>query len=317
MLYRIFNFILESNISLPELSAVEKGTPSITFNLSSGTLPSDDNLDWVHHWRLSDGEISISCARRGDDYCLRFPQLADFLIHRRGDRIQCYRWPGEADDSVRHLLLDQVIPRVVAHLGGIVLHASAVQLEGGGVVFLGESGWGKSTLAASFHQNGYQVLTDDCLLVTMVRDQVHCVPGYAGSRLWVDSFEAIMGEQAVFGQVAQYSSKRRLIPDKNKVTVKGEIPVRAIIVLADPQLVQHGEEIRLEPITGQRAVMELVTHSFHLDISDHKKIGQQFGALGHVVTSGVPVYRLWYPRDHTLLPAVHATVVKAIVQGGD
>ena len=45
------------------------------------------------------------------------------------------------------------------------LHATVVVVSGEAVAFLGESGYGKSSLAASFLDSGHQLLTDDLLIL--------------------------------------------------------------------------------------------------------------------------------------------------------
>ena len=49
----------------------------------------------------------------------------------------------------------------------IVLHASAVRVNGKAVLFCGPSGAGKSTLAAALAQRGYPLVTDDFCTLTV------------------------------------------------------------------------------------------------------------------------------------------------------
>ena len=309
-MYRVFDILIESNIPIPELPEIEQGKSSIFFQLSSDSPPDESKLEWYHHWHLPNGEISISCARIEKDYFLRFPELADFRISQNGGQIQCFSLPGVSGESTRHLLIDQVIPRVAAHKGWIVLHASAIEVEGGIIAFLGESGWGKSTLATSFYEQGYPLLTDDCLILKHQAGKIVGIPSYAGSRLWPDSLEAVVNDKSSVHPVAHYSSKKRIIfPDnmKNKVI---QLPITAIFVLASPNESEDPKEITVEHITGAVMIMELVKHSFQLDVTDRDKIKEQFEAVGQVMKKALPIYRLRYPRDHALLYDVRKIVQK-------
>ena len=165
-MYRIFNVLIESNIPLPELPEIQAGTPSFFFVLQAPSSEAGLQPQWIHHWRDHDDQITISCGRIGDADLLRFPDLADFYIARQGTAIECYPAAGTSGESIRHLLLDQVMPRSIAQQGAIVLHASVVLIGGKAVAFLGDSGWGKSTLATSLHEKGYPLLTDDCVSIT-------------------------------------------------------------------------------------------------------------------------------------------------------
>ena len=121
---------------------------------------------------------------------LRFPELADFIVE--GNNISCHPRPGCREESLRHLLLDQVIPRVWAHTGHLVLHASAVKLPDGRVIaFLGESGWGKSTLVAALQGADCQLISDDCIHLASCEEGVRLTPSYVGLRLNEDSIKAL------------------------------------------------------------------------------------------------------------------------------
>jgi hypothetical protein len=62
------------------------------------------------------------------------------------------------------------------------------------VAFLGESGRGKSTLAASFATEGTRFLTDDGLLLEWVGGHCMIVPSHPSIRLWEDSQEALISD---------------------------------------------------------------------------------------------------------------------------
>ena len=314
-MYRIFDILIESNIPIPELPVVEEGKSSISFELSSNSFPDETQLKWYHHWHLPNGEIATSCARVGEDYFLRFPELADFLISKKGHQIKCFSLTGVSDESIRHLLVDQVIPRVIAHQGWIVLHASAIEMEGGVIAFIGESGRGKSTLATSFHEQGYSLLTDDCLLLKPKNGQITGIPGYAGSRLWPDSLDAIVTDKSNIHPVAHYSDKKRLIFPEILKNRECQLPLRAIFVLSSPNEAKSLTKATVEQLSGAMKFMELIKHSFHLDVTDEVKILLQFETLGQMTGAHLPIYRLNYRRNHALLNEVRDIVYQVAVKG--
>ena len=86
--------------------------------------------------------------------------------------------PERAPDHPNYDVLGDVLPK--AHQRGMLgqalsfaliergfepLHGTAVVVDGVAAVFLGGSGCGKSSLAASFLATGHRVLTDDLLIV--------------------------------------------------------------------------------------------------------------------------------------------------------
>jgi len=116
-----------------------------------------------HRWVFADGTVWTSFYRTGNDYLLRFPDLADFTVSASGLEVAAYPMPGISEQTIEHLYLNQVLPLALSRQFKLVLHASAVEIGNFAVAFLGISGRGKSTLAASFSTSGCRFLTDDGL----------------------------------------------------------------------------------------------------------------------------------------------------------
>jgi len=90
------------------------------------------------------------------------------------------------------ILLDWVVPYVLADLGHLVLHATAVDIDGFAWAFCGKSGLGKSTLAVSFALAGRSLVADDTFVLD--RDRQSVLPSHPTARLLNDSMRAIADE---------------------------------------------------------------------------------------------------------------------------
>lgn len=238
---------------------------------------------------------------------LRFPSLADFVIDEDGCSIGAWQPPGTDDETLSHLLLDQVLPRVLSHRGRLVLHASAVSVEGQAIAFVGETGWGKSTLAASLHLSGYQLLTDDGLLIEAEDTCIKAIPGYRGLRLLPQSIKALFKETPGGKPMASYSDKNRVRLSASSQV--GPVKLAALFVLNKSDLDGDVNTINLSPLSKRDACMELVRNSFQLDVSDQKEAVKLF-AEASVVAEQLPVFALSYPRDFSRLPAVHEAILQ-------
>lgn len=250
--------------------------------------------DWVHDWSDPDDSVSLTLARYGDDYRLDFPDLCEFILIPREHRILVNpRMPLDAP-TLEHLLVDQVLPRYLAHEGSLLMHASAVLVDDAVVLFLGKSGWGKSTLAGLFDQRGLPLLSDDCVMLDAGPHGVSALPTYASLRLHEDSLGQAFAEPPATSAVALYTSKRRL-----PMSTRGNaepMPVRAIYFVNDPATAPA--TISMTAYSPAVACMALIRHAFQLDVTDRTRTATLLAQAGDVARA-VPAFQLDYPRDFT------------------
>lgn len=306
----IFDVALDSDIDLPELPDIS--TAETVIKIREGTDNTDwiDELVWQFHWQTEDGQVCISRAQYDAGYVLRFPELSDFVVPFSNHSIEYYADITTPPESIRHLLLDQVIPRVLGQQGRLVLHASATVLQGDdeAIAFVGDSGWGKSTIASSFLEDGARLLTDDCLLIEICDDHVFCIPNYYGVRLFDDSAKAIFADKQ-HTQVSHYSTKKRLRMDHHYGDERSApIKLAGIFLLDDPAKNTGSKQIEVKPITGAADFIKLVGQIFSIDASERSLYETLFKKVGNIVSHGIPIYQLDYPRDYTILSSVQKCV---------
>ena len=181
--------------------------------------------------------------------------------------------------------------------GALVLHSSALQLDGGrGIAFLAESGEGKSTLAAYLAQHGARLVADDVVPVYFDEKGARTVPGYPQIRLWKDSLATIGADHERLPRVNEFIDKR-FFP----VSRAASAPAVALDAL---YILEEAPFVRIERLPPAEAFFELTRHSYlkrYLEATD--------STAGHFeqcaeLTRRLPVYKLKRPRDFAHLPAV-------------
>jgi hypothetical protein len=262
-------------------------------------------------WTLPTGERWLSALRDERGYLLRFPELADFSVDADGREIVCLPEPELPPHTMRHLLLDQVLPLVLTIRGRKALHATAVLTAAGVCAFTGLTGTGKSTLAASLLLAGYPVLSDDCLVLEEDNGQVLATPAYPGLRLREDTLKVLGKDSGHLLSVAHYTSKRRLVPNGHgSYFLTQAFPVARIYSLIRPAEVE-GEDGLVDPsierLSPRDSLVELLPFLFHLDVTDRTMLARHFAFLERVV-SHVPVRQLRVPNTFTALPAVREVI---------
>jgi hypothetical protein len=249
-----------------------------------------------HQWIFPDGARWAEFHRLGQQYLVRFSGLADFSVSRDGLTVHC--WPASKipNETVQNLYLNQVLPLALSRQGKLVLHAGAVEVGGRGLAFAGASGQGKSTLTASFARSGFRFLTDDGLALTKVGNDWNIAPSHPSIRLWQDSEEALMP--------LQFTSKSRFLAGDEIVLCDQPRPLHRMYFLGDG----NAAEPVFEPLKPGEALIQLVEHSFLLDVEERETLIAHFDELCSLVQSPV-WYRLDYPRRFEDLPRVRQAIL--------
>lgn len=257
-----------------------------------------------YEWVLADGTLWTGFYRVGDGYLLRFPGLADFSVSSDGRSVSAWPVPGVSSQTVEHLYLNQALPLALSRRFELVLHASAVEIEDSVVAFLGFSGRGKSTLAASFATSGHRFLTDDGLQLQAAAGGYRALPGHPSIRLWDDSRQALIPETAQAAPPVDYTPKARLLAGDEAAFCNLPRALRGVYFLGEG----IADSVTIDPVSGRDAMIELVRHSFLLDVEEKTILTHHFSRLTELVARPM-FFRLDYPRDYEKLPAVREAVL--------
>jgi len=288
---------------LAALPEADGGPADCHFRIGASEWPGGARDRWDHHWRSPEGGILLSCARDGDAYRLGFPGLATFHIDEDG-AISCRPHPTTPKGTLEHLLIDQVLPRVLTHRGCLALHAGCIASPHGAIAFLGDSGSGKSTLCADFARVGYPLLGDDGIVVRRrAASDFEALATYPGLRLLPDPLARLFDGHAGATPVAHYTAKRRLDRDHARVALAaGALPLQALYLL------DTGAAITIAPLPEREAFMVLLRGLIQLHLGDRERSRGLFERIGDL-QDAVSVRRLAYPRDFARLGAVREAVL--------
>ncbi len=315
MLYQLYGLEVENEGFFAEVTSI--GTREVDVRVRrvypSGTRPLPFN--YFMNWNLPGGEPWLSCAKTNSGYLLRFHDLADFEIDKTGSKIICKPRPGIPDDTIQHLLLDQVIPLAINLRGGEALHASAILAPRGVVAFAGPAGSGKSTITASLLKMGYPFVSDDCLALQEKAQSIYAIPAYPGLRLWKDAEAYLFRDNGNKKSVAHYTSKLRVDIEENPESYSSEPkPFVRLYDIMNSLETDETSDIMIEKLSTRDSFMALVRCAFRLDITDQKMLVRQFHFLKRLATR-VSIRRLSFPRNFNLLPALQETIIKDLESG--
>jgi hypothetical protein len=177
-LYQLYGMTIAVPFECPELLGSE-GPPSVVVEL--GPTPARLGETWAEapYFQANARELLLWIDGLG-----RFHAVD-------GRAITIERQNGGSEIDLRAFLLGPVFAAILHQRGVLPLHASAIERDGGAVLFVGPSGSGKSTLAAAFAQRGHRILADDVAAVVLQEGRPLVLPGYPQLKLWSDGLTRI------------------------------------------------------------------------------------------------------------------------------
>lgn len=277
--YAGFGLQLISDIALPELLP-DTGTAG---RADVEIRREDLSEDW-NNIRAGNRNHAFHAG----EFWLEIPDVAIFRI-RNGTQISFSPANGAKETLIRLYLLGSCMGALLLQRRILPLHGSAVVIGGKAYAFVGDSGVGKSTLAAAFIQLGYPLLSDDVIPVSLSRDQTPAViPAYPQQKLWQESLEQLG------------MNKNRYMPiydAKYAIPVSSQFCREPIPLAGVFELMKSGkEEVEIEPLHGLERLPTLQYHTYRQFLVPLMGLtGWHFSAAASIADR-VRMYRLRRPE---------------------
>lgn len=172
-----------------------------------------------------------------------------------GSRITVDPVEGSKDEDIQLYLCGSVFGALWHQRGVLALHASAVLVDGGCLLFAGRSGAGKSTIAAAFERAGYSLVSDDVSVIDQDGSLIGVWPAHPRLKLAPDSLRAI-GETPVALPPAG-GTRGKLHLAVRRRTGERPVPVRRFYLLE-----RGNGHPGVEPLSGLDAIDAVAGHTY-------------------------------------------------------
>ncbi len=289
--YEAFGLGIRSELSIPELRR--------------GTVASDIDIRLAKLAFVAPAELEWSRVCE-DGAFIGWDGVGTFRVSG-GREITVEPDPEVTPERVRLFLLGAAIGILLHQRGLLVLHGSAVEVDGGAVAFLGAKWWGKSTLAAILHARGHKLITDDILAIDLSALTPLVKSGFPQMKLWPDTLELIGVDSADVPRLHPELEKR----DYRIAArfTRDATPLRSVYVLGSAKAPS------VDALDSRAALSELIGHwycaRFGYETLESLGISSQFLGSAELVNR-VPFYRLGRPQSLTDMPAVATEVEQSI-----
>jgi hypothetical protein len=241
----------------------------------TGFLETDDGRPVFVVAEVPDGCL-IWCARSGA--YLVDPASGTIEAEANGD-----------PELFEHRLLSSAVCTLLSLRGDLVLHAAAVEIAGGAVVFCAPTGRGKSTLARALGELGAPVLSEDGVVIAREADGWLVHPGARGVRI---------------RPPGRADAPGLLQPDPGPAPQPR--PLTRLVAL-EPR----GEDLRLDVLDAVLALPRLASNLVHT--GGRESVAASFQLLADVCAR-VEVMSLILPDSLERLSAAAATLMDSLSQ---
>ncbi|NOV00221.1 aldolase [Paenibacillus planticolens] len=200
LIYKAFGLTISSDMDLPELIKMSEQQEAADIEICM-----DEDITRLF-FELSDNPNQFLVKE--NLIMFHIPGLATFSI-QEGKRIAFAPMKEAEQGEIRLLVLGTCMGAILMQRKIFPLHGSALAIHGKAYAIVGDSGAGKSTLASAFLNQGYQLLSDDVIAVSLSQDNIpYVTPSYPQQKLWQDSLTKFGMEssnyQSLYGRVDKY-----------------------------------------------------------------------------------------------------------------
>ena len=231
--YQLFGLNIASDLELNAISA-NFYTPDVTFRLGPCPAFTDTPKYDYEDFKLSTNQMFMHI----DD-------VADFFAHD-GNEIIVDMTPGVSEEVVRMYLMGSGMGAILFQRGIIPIHGSCVCKDGKAMIITGDSGAGKSTMAARFLREGWKLLTDDVTPLVFKDGIYYAQSTYPGQKLWQDCIDRNDAEERVVGNIIREDDGREKYQlNAGRYFVYDTIPIRAAVMLT-----RGTDKLYLKEVTG-------------------------------------------------------------------
>jgi hypothetical protein len=300
--YRAFGLTIDSDVALEELSPAGGDAPPDLVIRKTGLgrpLPPAGSSP-VFDYHDERGVVMI------------WPGVAGFRLVG-GDLVEIEPYPDAPERFLAFPILGPVMAWMLDRKGLLVLHSSAVAIDGKCVCFLGDKLAGKSTTAAAFLRQGAKLVTDDLLAIDMGQEAPLIHPAFAQLKLSDQSAAAVQLEGAqALPLVYEGFAKRQ-----HKLASMHGQPIGVDLILV---LERGPSRPAIARLSESEAFVALMRYSYSVRFANAPpELAERGRHFRHCVdlAGRCPVGRLDVPADLGALDSVVAEVRGYLAQGAD
>lgn len=302
-MYEIHGLRIRSEIELPGARVVDAAAADLEIlggeSRDIGAAPPTGSLLAAVTFADRGG---YSVTQTAEGYTIRVFNTCEFEITPDRRQVRAHLGIGRDARLMSLLLTGNVLATLLTLEGEAVLHASAVDVDGRTIAFVGDSGAGKSTLATLFCAAGARLVANDVLRVNESR----CFIGALQIRL--------RGGAASLASEFDVERIERTVDERVSIALDGPDKPAPLAAIIFPRPSRNIEQLRMTELSRSQALYELMRHPRIQGWKSADVIRGQFDAYSRLV-GAVPVFVADIPWGPPFDPELPSKVLEPVLAG--
>lgn len=291
---------IASEVRFPELSEIEQEDWDVDLIIRFGYINPPTLKKDFREFSCS----IITKARVIDDITYIYRHNIELFAIKDGRQIIINHNNDLEDSFLRLHILGNAIPIALHQRRRLILHANAVNIDGGAVVFLGPSGSGKSTISLALHDKGHSLVSDDVLSVEVNDLNITAFHSFPRIKLWPEVIiEYINENPELTPQLFSSTDKRSYMVETD---LDSPIPLKTIYII------EKGNKTCIELINPEISVMGLIKNSYLYGFFENYDLANNLRDCAKIVNQ-IPVKKFTIKHSFDDIPKIIKMIEKDIL----
>lgn len=277
LLYHAFGLNIKSDIHLPELLSLANLAVDIDVEIEK------KDLDYYKK-ELESNPFQHYVIK--DEVMFNVPNIANFYI-KNGKRITVSPLAEVDEDVLRLYILGTCMGSILMQRKILPLHGSAIEIAGKVYAIVGDSGAGKSTLASAFLKQGYKLVSDDVIAITLSNENPvpQIAPAYPQQKLWQKSLNMFGMEKSNYRSI--YGRENKYCVPVKESFVEGSLPLAGVF-----ELVTSEDGANLDPLEKLECIHTLIKNTYRNFLIPRLELTEWHFQTSTSLLKYIDVYRL-------------------------
>ncbi len=297
--YIAFGLSIESELELEELTAA-KVTPQVIIRV--GAVPS----------RVQNPcEINEFFQASKNEFLMNVDGIGRYYVYG-GREIIVEPYANASFEKIKVFILGTAFGALLLQRGIFPLHGSAMKIDDKCILFLGDSGSGKSTISTALRLRGHKLLSDDVIAIHEVEGKYWVYPSYPQQKLTLQSAEHLGVNIASSSKIMINEEREKYYVPVKSLYFNNPVPIGYIVHL----VVSDSSTVELIEIKGLKRLGVILNNTYRVQLVKHFGLSESHFKACSSIALGTKVFCLNRPKNGMTVNKQIELVMKEIQKTG-